>query len=210
MTWARMKLIVLANQKGGCGKSTVCAHLAVESARRGQRSAIIDTDPQGSLVAWWNARQAQDPILVQAAPDALGQASELLKSKGVEWLFVDTPPALSKEIRRVCTFANLVLIPVRPSPHDLRSVAATVAMVESLEKPMVFVVNSATKRARITAEASIVLSQHGTVAPVQVGHRVDFASSMTDGRTVQELDPSSPSADEIKELWEYVLTRVRK
>jgi chromosome partitioning protein len=89
-------------------------------------------------------------------------------------------------------------------------VAATVATVESLEKPMVFVVNSATKRARITAEASIVLSQHGTVAPVQVGHRVDFANSMTDGRTVQELDPSSPSADEIKQLWEYVLTRVRK
>jgi chromosome partitioning protein len=205
-----MKLIVLANQKGGVGKSTLCAHLAVEAGRRANQAALIDTDPQGSLVAWWNARQAQEPVLVQAAPEALGEACEVLKTKGVEWLFVDTPPALSKEIRRVCSVASLVLIPVRPSPHDLRSVGATVRMVESLGKPMVFVVNSATKRARITAEASIVLSQRGTVASVQVGHRVDFASSMTDGRTVQELDPQSPSADEITALWDYVLTRIRK
>ena len=75
---------------------------------------------------------------------------------------------------------------------------------------MVFAINSATKRARITAEAAVALSQHGTVAPVQIGHRVDFASSMTDGRTVQELDAASPSADEIAQLWDYVLTRIRK
>ena len=70
--------------------------------------------------------------------------------------------------------------------------------------------NSATKRARITSEAAIVLSQHGTVAPVQVGHRVDFATSMIDGRTVQELDPKSASAGEMAALWDYVLTRVRR
>lgn len=205
-----MTTIALAGQKGGSGKTTLSAHLAVEASRRGHKAALIDTDPQASLSAWWNARQAQEPILVQAAPDALSQASELLKSKGIEWLFIDTPPALSKEIRRVCAFAHLVVIPVRPSPHDLRSVGATVTLVESLGKPLIFAVNSATKRARITAEAAVALSQHGTVAPVQIGHRVDFASSMTDGRTVQELDAASPSADEITQLWEYVLTRIRK
>jgi chromosome partitioning protein len=193
-----MKAIVLAGQKGGSGKTTLSAHLAVEACRRRSKAALIDTDPQGSLSAWWNAREAPDPILVQAAPEALGQAAELLKSKGVEWLFIDTPPALSKEIRQVCTFAGLILIPVRPSPHDLRSVGATVTLVESLGKPMMFAINSATKRARITAEAAVALSQHGTVAPVQIGHRVDFASSMTDGRTVQELDAGSPALTKLR------------
>jgi chromosome partitioning protein len=193
-----MKTIVLAGQKGGSGKTTLSAHLAVEGCRRGSKTALIDTDPQGSLSAWWNAREAPDPILVQAAPEALGQAAELLKAKGVELLIVDTPPALTKDIRRVCSFAHLVVIPVRPSPHDLRSVGATVTLVESLGKPMVFAINSATKRARITAEAAVALSQHGTVAPVQIGHRVDFASSMTDGRTVQELDGASPALTRLR------------
>jgi chromosome partitioning protein len=205
-----MKTLVFANQKGGTGKTTLSAHLAVEAGRRGERGALIDTDPQGSLSAWWNAREAKEPLLVQASPELLGEASDALKKQGVKWLFIDTPPALSKDIRRVCAFADIILIPVRPSPHDLRSVGATVTLAESLSKPIVFVVNSATKRARITGEAAIALSQHGTVAPVMVGHRVDFASSMTDGRTARELDPASPSADEVKELWDYVLTRLRK
>src|SRR5689334_4576 len=192
-----MRTIVLANQKGGVGKTTAAAHLAVEASRRGDAAGLIDTDPQGSLSAWWNAREAKEPVLAQSRPDLLGEACDALKGKGVKWLFVDTPPALTKDIRRVCAFADLILIPVRPSPHDLRSVGATVAMAEGLGKPIVFAINSATKRARITAEAAIALSQHGTVAPVQIGHRVDFASSMTDGRTVQELDPASPSAAEV-------------
>lgn len=188
----------------------MAAHLAVESARRGQVSAIIDTDPQGSLVAWWNVRADRLPLFVQAGPKALPKAAETLQAQRVDWLFIDTPPALPDAIKPACAAADLVLIPVRPSPHDLRSVGATVSLVESLAKPICFVVNSATLRAKITAQAAIALSQHGTVAPVMVGHRVDFASSMTDGRTVQELDPESPSSAEVKELWDYVLTRLRK
>jgi chromosome partitioning protein len=205
-----MKTIVLANQKGGVGKTTTAAHLAVEASRRGDRSGLIDTDPQGSLSAWWNAREAKEPLLAHARPELLGETCDALKAKGVQWVFVDTPPALTKDIRHVCAVADLVIVPVRPSPHDLRSVGATVTMIESLGKPICFVINSATKRARITGEAAIALSQHGTVSPAVIGHRVDFASSMVDGRTVQELDESSPSAAEVAELWTYLLARLRR
>lgn len=75
---------------------------------------------------------------------------------------------------------------------------------------MVFIVNGATRRARITAEAAVALSQHGTVAPVTVHQRVDFAVSMIDGRTAGELDRNSNSAREISELWNYVHARIRK
>ena len=69
---------------------------------------------------------------------------------------------------------------------------------------LVFIVNAANPRARITSEAAIVLSQHGTVAPVTVHQRTDFAAAMIDGRTVMEIDRADRSCDEIVRLWAYL------
>ncbi len=75
---------------------------------------------------------------------------------------------------------------------------------------MLFVVNGATPKAKITYEAAVALSQHGTVAPVTLHHRTDFAASMIDGRTVMEVDPNGRSAREVIELWEYISDRLEK
>lgn len=75
---------------------------------------------------------------------------------------------------------------------------------------MVFVINGAAQRARITAEAAIALSQHGTVAPVTIFQRTDFAASMIDGRTVQEIDATSRSTEEVDKPWKYVSTQLCK
>ena len=123
---------------------------------------------------------------------------------------IDTPPAITPAIQSVIAVAELVVVPTRPSPHDLRAVGATVDLCDRAGKPLVFVVNAATPGARITAEATMALSQHGIVAPVTVHHRVDFASSMVDGRTVMELDPASRSSGEIEALWTYVHDRLEK
>jgi chromosome partitioning protein len=77
-------------------------------------------------------------------------------------------------------------------------------------KPVLFVVNAATLRARITGETAVALSQHGTVAPVTIHHRVDLAASMVDGRTVGEVTPDSASAKEIQQLWTYVQGRLAR
>src|SRR3546814_21054556 len=73
-----------------------------------------------------------------------------------------------------------------------------------------FVVNAATPKAKITSEAAVALSQHGTVAPVTLHHRTDYAASMIDGRTVMEVDPNGRSADEIRQLWTYMNDRLEK
>ncbi len=75
---------------------------------------------------------------------------------------------------------------------------------------MIFVLNAATPRAKITQEAAVALSQHGTVAPVILHHRVDYVASMIDGRTVMEVDPGGRSAQEVKELWAYIAERIAK
>jgi hypothetical protein len=110
----------------------------------------------------------------------------------------------------VVAYADLVIIPTRPSPHDLRAVGATVDIAERHSKPVIFVINAATARARITGESAVALSQHGVVAPITIHHRVDFAASMIDGRTVCEAVPNSASAREIRNLWVYLQDRLSR
>jgi chromosome partitioning protein len=83
-------------------------------------------------------------------------------------------------------------------------------MAEATSIPFCFVVNGATPRTTIATEALRALAQHGKVAPVALYQRIDFASSMVDGRTVGELNPQSRSSEEVASLWQYVITQLRK
>ena len=204
-----MYTLVLASQKGGSGKTTLSGHLAVQAVLSGAGPvAVIDTDPQGSLSHWWNARKSEAPHFVKVGLPDLGEALASLRESGFKLAVIDTPPAITSSISQVISHADLVIIPARPSPHDLRAVGATVDIAERHSKPVVFVVNAATARARITGEAAVALSQHGMVAPVMLKNRVDFAASMVDGRTVGEVVPNGPSSAEIRDLWAYIQDRL--
>ncbi len=204
-----MQVMAVASQKGGSGKTTLAGHLAVEAERQGAGPvALIDTDPQGSLAAWWNARTAETPVFVETYVSRLVEDLEKLRTAGVQLVVIDTPPAITDTIVEVVRASDLVLIPVRPSPHDLGAAGATVDLVESLGKPLVFAINGASPRARITSEAVIALSQHGTLAPSIVHHRTDFAASMIDGRTVMELPRTDRSSAEVVALWTYLARRM--
>jgi len=206
-----MRIIAIASQKGGAGKTTLAGHLAVAAERSGAGPvALMDTDPQGSLAAWWNTREADTPLFAAAEPSQLDAAFDELRGVGVRLLFIDTPPALTRAIESVVRRADLVVVPTRPSPHDLRAAGATVDLVEGNGKPLVFVMNAATQRARLTGDAAIALSQHGTVAPVIVHNRQDFAASMIDGRTVLEANPLGRSANEIVGVWDYLADRIKR
>lgn len=199
-----MHVIGVASRKGGSGKTTLTSHLAVAAeAAGGGPVAVIDTDPQGGLAGWWNAREAETPRWIDPT-HGLAAAVDAARAAGYGLVLIDTPPFLTATISDVMAAADMVLIPVRPSPNDLRAVGATVELAKRARRRMVFVVSQATQRARITAEAAILLSQYGTVAPVMVHSRVDFATSMTDGRTAAELDPDSRSGAEITALWTYL------
>ena len=206
-----VRVLVFASQKGGSGKTTLSGHIAVEAERAGDGPvALIDTDPQGSLAKWWNARSASTPAFAQASLEELDSCLDHLKSIGFRLIVIDTPPAVTQTIAHVVQRADLVVVPTRPSPHDLRAVGPTVDIADTLNKPLVFVVNSATARARITSETAVALSQHGVVAPVTLHHRVDFAASMIDGRTVGDIQPESRSAQEVSALWLFLRGRLAK
>ncbi len=206
-----MKVIAVTSQKGGTGKTTLSGHLAVQAERTGKGPVVlVDCDPQGSLTNWWNLRQSETPVLVQTSLPQLAEDLEALRDTGVQLVIIDTPPAITWTIVNVIKVADLVVIPVRPSPHDLAATGSTVDLIDGFGKPMVFVVNSASQRARITGEAAVALSQHGTVAPSLIHHRTDFAAAMIDGRTVMELPRAQRSSGEIEMLWEYLEKRLER
>ena len=206
-----MRVLALASQKGGSGKTTLSGHLAVQAQRAGAGPVVlIDIDPQGSTTEWWNEREADYPALAQTSVARLASDLIMLRQQGFKLAVIDTPPAITMAIQSVIQVAELIVVPTRPSPHDLRAVGATVELCERAGKPLIFVVNAATPNARITSEAAVALSQHGTVAPVVLHQRTDFAASMIDGRTVMEVDPSGRSAAEVGALWIYVSERLEK
>ena len=193
-----MRVLAMASQKGGSGKTTLSGHLAVQAQLSGAGPVcLIDIDPQGSLADWWNEREADMPAFAQTTVARLASDLEVLRQQGFRLAVIDTPPAITMAIQSVIAVAELIVIPTRPSPHDLRAVGATVDLCDRAGKPLIFVVNAATPKAKITYEAAVALSQHGTVAPVTLHHRTDYAASMIDGRTVMEIDPNGRSAKEV-------------
>jgi chromosome partitioning protein len=205
-----MHVIAVASQKGGSGKTTLAGHLAVAADRAGAGPvALVDTDPQGSLAEWWNARVAETPLFARTAAERLAEDIGRMSELGIKLLVIDTPPAIEATISEVVRAADLVVVPARPSPHDLRAAGATVELVERLGKRLIFVINGATPRARITSEAVMALSQHGTLAPVVIHQRTAFAASMIDGRTVMEIPDEPRASAEVSTLWEYLSRRLQ-
>ena len=160
-----MQTIVINSQKGGSGKTSLCAHLSVEADRAGDGPVyLIDTDPQGTLSTWHESRAAETPHRVEIALSELAPTLDSLAQRSAALCFIDTAPNRGDDNAELFQLADLVLVPVRPSPSDLWAVSATVALLKRAGTPFLFVVNQATINANITAQAIASLSHHGPVA----------------------------------------------
>lgn len=200
-----MKTIVINSQKGGSGKTTICAHLSVEAERAGDGPVfLIDTDPQGTLSTWHEHRQAEVPQRVEVPLEKIAEGLAVLKSREAAYCFIDTAPTRTDENAALFRLADLVLVPIRPSPSDLWAAAATVALLKEAGIPFLFILTQAKANASITAQAAAALSHHGPVAETFIADRVPYAAAMTDGRTALELLAKGPAAIETAALWKNI------
>ena len=200
-----MKTLVWNSQKGGSGKTNLCAHIAVEAERAKDGPVyLIDTDPQGTLSTWHESREAETPHRIEVTLPTLAAALGTLAQRDAKWCMIDTAPTRADENVELFRLADLVLVPVRPSPSDLWAVAATVGLLKQVGTPFLFVVNQATLNANITAQAVAALSHHGPVAQTIIVNRVPYAAAMTDGHTAPELAIKGPAATEIAGLWKNI------
>src|SRR4051812_21215470 len=139
-----VRKIVLMQQKGGASKSSLCVHLAVASEKAGHKTAVIDTDPQGSASAVWGAARGDvaPPVPALIAAE-LGDALEAAEADGYQVVFIDTPPHTAPAIERVARHVDLAVVPVQPSILDVAATQNTVDLLRAARVPAVAVLTRA-------------------------------------------------------------------
>lgn len=200
------RIITFAQQKGGSGKTTMAAHVAVALQRSGLSVAVLDVDPQGSLGEWFERREeARGPdgpglsFRTASGWGARREARGLARDHDV--VVVDTPPKSDSESRPAIEAADLVCVPVQPTPVDLWAMRPTLELVAKEGRRSLIVVNRAVGRAALTGEMLQAIRELGhPAAPVVIGSRVAFAASMGAGATVMETAPGSKAAGEMEML----------
>ena len=202
-----MRRIVLAQQKGGAAKTTLCVHLAVAAERAGFKTAIIDTDPQGSASAVWGAaRGGTAPPVAAVIAAELREALEAAEADGYQVVFVDTAPHTAPAIETVARSVDLAIVPVQPSILDVAATQRTIDLLRAAKVPSVAVLTRApAKRDEETNETEKALEALGLpLLETWMGERKVYRRALTQGQAVAEFDPSSKAAKEISRLWEEI------
>jgi len=201
-----MRVLVIASQKGGVGKSTLAVHLATEAVAQKKRALILDLDPQGSAMEWADRRGDLPPDVSGANPASVAKEIERARAEGYNLVVIDTAPHADHAALQAARVADLVAIPCRPSTFDIAAISATLDLCRLANKPAVVVLNAAPIRSRVTAEAEEAINEKGgKVSPVIIRQRVAFQHCMIDGRTAAEYEPSGAAADEITRLMAFLI-----
>ncbi len=211
-------IIALLNQKGGVGKTTIATHLAGEFVRAGCSVLLLDADPQASALDW-SQRRAQLGLPRQFG--VMGLARETLHQEAPEFarhvdhVIIDGPPRVTSLARSALMAADVVLIPVQPSPYDVWASSEMVALVNEarLFRPALraaFVINRHISRTLIGKDAKRALAdQPFDALTVEIHQRVIFAESAVGGRLAREVDSRSAAVREMAALSEAVLRMER-
>ena len=205
-------VITVAQQKGGSGKTTLVANLAAALAPS-KSVALLDIDPQHSLARWHQIRTARP---TPAAPIALSDlsgwrlANELERlRKNYDVVFVDSPPVIDTDARRAIRGADLVVIPLQPSPPDLWAAEGTLKLAAEEKRPSCLVLNRLPPTGKLRDQMNADLKTRGLVViPATLGNRAVFAQSFAEGLGVTEAAPRSAAAAEIRALLEALLAIV--
>ena len=201
------RIITIAQQKGGAGKTTLAAHLAVAWATGKRRVAIVDTDPQGSLTQWYKLRET---VLGEAATSLTFAAisgwrvrSEIDRLKyDHDLILIDSPPHTDAEARTAIRAADLVVVPLQPSPMDVWATSATIQICKQEKVPVKMVLNRVHPQAKLTEAIS---GEMVGLTHSRFGNRVIFAGALMHGLGVTEAQPNSPAAEEVRALAKEIL-----
>ena len=205
-----MKKIGLVSQKGGAGKTTLAVHLACLAAADGQKTVLIDCDPQRSVTKWYRKRQGADPIVVETASRDLRKVLNIAEEDGYDLAVVDTAPHANAETAEAVRNIDFAVVPCRPSSLDMEAIDITVELMRATHKPAAIVLNACDPMRGIAESSSTVEARAGLgtyglpVAPTAIVDRKAMQYALIDGRAVTEFEPNGKAADELRKLWRWI------
>ncbi len=205
------RIITVAQQKGGSGKTTLAVNLAVALHGRGHSVALVDTDPQGSMGRWFIERmqaQGEDEAMDFSTSSAWGASyeSEKLK-KRFDYVIVDTPPKIDSDLRPALRVADLVLVPVATRHVDLWATEGVLDLARREKAPVLVVLNRVRPNTRLSVEVAEKAVELGaTVANTQIANRVVYAETLGVGLGAIERARTGPARDEVTALTDEVLS----
>lgn len=209
-----MKTIIIANQKGGSGKSTTTTHLAVAAEQAGDGPIIIaDSDPQGSTADWFNDRKRAGIETPRFAPLPLSDPQNYirqLKAAGAQYLFIDTAPSVGNVNAELFKLADMILVPLNPNPADLRSLVKGLPLMKQSGRPFNFMLARVRPNLRNNDAVAMALEALGLVLPARMHERVIYAESFAHGKTAFEIDPKGIAAQELAAIWISLKSRIHE
>ncbi|MBV9523178.1 MAG: ParA family protein [Alphaproteobacteria bacterium] len=203
-------VIAIAQHKGGVGKTTLAAHLAVTWVKAGRVVALIDADPQASLGRWHQRREERlgrgDGRLGFVAVTSWRVAAEVTRRARESDIVLIDSSAQADSARALIRAADLALVPVQPSPIDVWATLPTLQIAKQERVPALLVMNRVPPRARLTAAMHDWLADYDVgLATIRIGNRVALAAALADGSGIAECAEGSLAADEIAALASEVL-----
>jgi chromosome partitioning protein len=199
------KVITIAQQKGGAGKTTVAINVALALQAAGRRVVMVDIDPQGSLSQWYQQRvaalgQGATPVVTTVAGWRASPEIDRAR-RDAEIVIVDSPPHAETDARTVIRAADLVVIPIQPSPLDIWASKPTIDLALKDRRQVVLVLNRVSPRSAILGAMAEAAAKLGVdLAKARLGNRGSFAASIAEGRGVAETEPKSVGAREAAKL----------
>jgi len=205
------KIIAFANQKGGSGKTTLSANLAVLWANSAYKVAIVDADAQQSLTYWFNARKKyyrEEPTGIEAYPfESRTLKDDLLKiKKKYDFVIIDSPPSITFETIQIIKNADYVYVPVQPSPIDLMATIPFLNIAKEERKKTTVILNRVMPRAKLTEAMVMRLRYAGAkIARTRISGKIIFAETFAVGRGVVDLSIASDASKEIINIGNEIL-----
>jgi chromosome partitioning protein len=209
-----MAVVSIAQRKGGAGKTTLAVQLGVAWLATGKRVAMLDIDPQESLLTWFELRRRRlgdhaNGLLVLGL-SGWRLASELGRLRpNFDHILVDSPPHAETDAKTAIREADLALLPCQPNALDVWATKATLEFAEGARTDALLVLNRVPARGRAADMMRAEIKAAGwPLATASLGNRQAFAASIGEGRGVAETAPGSPAGQEIAALAREILARL--
>lgn len=197
-----MKTLAIIAQKGGVGKTTLAVHIAFLAAMKGKAVVFLDIDPQGTGVDWIQEREKENELVAVGVPaDQLGAFLKKAEEGGADLVVIDTAPSSSRDAATAAGKADFVLVPCTPSKGAMKTLPATLGIINRAGKPYSIALNGTPLGGRADHVADLMRQQGFKVLNSAISRRVALDYCNDDGQTVFEYEPESKAAREIEELY---------